>query len=354
VFRLTQEDAPAGRVAQEVQAERVSFTRFNNNEPRAQVKRTDSEDRFGLNTEGQGGANLRPRWLSLQERAGPAGMGLRNASADHQDARRDPPLPGRHYQEDERGLERGPSEGAVIFSSCAFGAAAGSSGALHSADVNLRPGQGKRSGAMPSSSPHISSQPVTGLVQGTAQVGQAPWARGPVQPPPQYAPQWLPYSAAQDAPALQAIDAQPQLSALLHWSAPRWDPPDSSALPAGPSASAIRHGTNLLLQGHLRVGMLLQHILLVKLHPGLSSCPGPAQAGYQMGGLHQGEHASNAAGKHFKMIKIQQFKGTRKEEGTVDVRFIKTIEMYRDAVPMMQDEQLSMLAMHNMADSAKD
>jgi hypothetical protein len=80
----------------------------------------------------------------------------------------------------------------------------------------------------------------------------------------------------------------------------------------------------------------------------------PTQAGYQMGGLHQGEHASNAASKHFKMIKTQQFKGTRKQEGTVGVRFIKTIEMYRDAVPMMQDEQLSMLAVHNMADSAKD
>jgi hypothetical protein len=80
----------------------------------------------------------------------------------------------------------------------------------------------------------------------------------------------------------------------------------------------------------------------------------PTQAGYQVGGLHQGEHASNAAGKHFKMIKTQQFKGTRKEEGTVGVRFIKTIEMYRDAVPMMEDEQLSMLAVHNMADSAKD
>jgi hypothetical protein len=70
--------------------------------------------------------------------------------------------------------------------------------------------------------------------------------------------------------------------------------------------------------------------------------------------MHQEEHASNAAGKNFKMIKTQHFKGTRKKEGTVGVRFIKTIEMYRDAVPMMQDEQLSMLAVHNMADSAKD
>jgi hypothetical protein len=35
VFRLTQEDAPVGRVAQEVQAESVSITRFNNNEPSA-------------------------------------------------------------------------------------------------------------------------------------------------------------------------------------------------------------------------------------------------------------------------------------------------------------------------------
>jgi hypothetical protein len=46
LFRLMQEDAPAGRVAQEVQAERVSITRFNNNEPRAQVNWTDRVDRF--------------------------------------------------------------------------------------------------------------------------------------------------------------------------------------------------------------------------------------------------------------------------------------------------------------------
>jgi hypothetical protein len=174
VFRLTQEDAPAGRVAHKVQAERVSITRFNNNEPRAQVNRTGREDQFGLDTEGQEAANLRPRWLSLQERAGQAGIGMRNTT-DHQDARRDPPMLGRHYQEDERGLERGPSEGAVVFSSGASGAASGSSGALHSADVNPRHVQGERSGAMPSLSPHVPSQPVTGLAQGTAQVGQAPW-----------------------------------------------------------------------------------------------------------------------------------------------------------------------------------
>jgi hypothetical protein len=123
-----------------VQAERVSITRFNNNEPRVQVNRTDREDRFGLDTEGQGGANLRPRWVSLQERVGQAGIGVRNTT-DHQDATRDPPMLGRHYREDERGLERGPSEGAVVFSSGASGAASESSGALHSADVNPRPVQ---------------------------------------------------------------------------------------------------------------------------------------------------------------------------------------------------------------------
>jgi hypothetical protein len=135
VFRLTQEDAPAGRVAQEVQAERVSITRFNNNEPRAQVNRTDREDRFGLDTEGHGGANLRPRWLSLQERVGQAGIGVRNTT-NHHNARRDPSTLGRHYQEDERGLERGPWEGAVVFSSDAAGAASGSLGAFVTLDKN--------------------------------------------------------------------------------------------------------------------------------------------------------------------------------------------------------------------------